>query len=174
MVKAMHTEEAVSTAVKAAVEAAVPPTATIMGWRIDKNIPLSIILVILTQTIVFTAIVSSKITQLDSQDKRLEKIDLLNESVGKAIIELTRVVGQEKVKAEGQGSEISSLKIADQLIQNVQTLMLQQLGRIEERTNNMGTLLGEVRSDLRAVANTAALSANRIQQQSPRERGGDP
>jgi chromosome segregation ATPase len=125
-----------------------PATAS---WHLDKRVPLSLIAALVVQTLVIANSLTTKSLQIDDHEKRLVKFEEYRTTTDAAINDWVRRAAQRQMQLDEYATRLNKMESRDLILEQTISAVLQQIGRIDERTAQLIATINEMRGELRAA-----------------------
>lgn len=121
----------------------------VQSWSIDKKIPILALIAFGIQTLYFTALFTTKSNKIDEHDKRLERLEGVDVHTLENVQDFNRRAAMRQQQLDEHAAKLLKMEGIDDSLISTNTALLQQVSRIDERTQQLAAAIQELRNDLR-------------------------
>lgn len=121
----------------------------VQSWSIDKKIPILALVAFVVQTLYFTALFTTKSNKIDEHDKRLERLEGFDTRALESLQDFNRRAAMRQQQLDEHAAKLLKMEGVDASLISTNTALLQQVSRIDERTQQLAAALQELRNDIR-------------------------
>lgn len=118
-------------------------------WRIDRKVPVLALVAFLIQTIVFASVLTTKSNKIDEHDKRIDRLENVDTRTGEAVQDFQRLAASRQQQLDDHAAKLNKMEQIDASLIATNTALLQQMSRIDERTQQLAAALQDLRNEIR-------------------------